>query len=497
MGLIKQAKGRALSWYGRTRAKLIGALRKQIEAHGISPAWTGSVWSGGAYVKAWDSSTAIEEGLESTIWVYACVTAISQAVSSLEWNAYRVAEDGTYGRLPDSDPLAALLARPNNHQDAKSFWEYTVLMLLLTGNSMTVELHAEGAPSGLPVAMQTVRSDKLSPVPGDWRKHEQWIKHYKWSSDVTGLPNVPTQDLIHCMFPDPASDYWGMSPMRAGAATIATDEAATDWNMYAMDNRVSPSGILSATGPNGEPLTDKQWNQFRQQVYDQHQQPQNAREPFVVGADVTWTSLGMTAEDMDFINGRRMTREEICALFRVPPPVVGIQDTATYNNVAQAWLRFYLDTVFPVADRLASAFTQFLARRFGADLAVGYERVGVQALSAQLVEYADTYVKLWGTGVPPVIIAQVLGLDLPRFAGDTIGWIAGGLVPVSTLLEQSGAADEAEEQPADEAVQVDEAASALDDMPSRMHKRLEAIFKPLNTGKPRKPLPGGNGRVVL
>jgi len=487
---------RARAYFRRLAERGLRAVVKQIEGTYLAPSLRSSgVYYGGGYVKQWSSTEAVEEGMTSTVWVYVCATAIAQALAKLDWNAYQVGGDGAQQRLDDAHPLSVLMDQPNSYQGELAFWEQTALMLLMSGNVMTIKLY-DAVDTSRVAALQTVRSDYLTPVPGDPRKGQPFLLGYDWSGAAygCGLPRMRPQDVIHVKLPDPSTPYWGMSPMRAGAAVVATDKAASEWNMSAMDNRVAPSGILSVVGPGKEPLTDAQWNQVRQQLWDQHQRAAHAREPFVVGADMNWTSLGMSAEDLDFINGRRMSREEICALFHVPPPVVGIQDSATYNNVSEAWLRFYLDTIFPAADRFADAFTVSLARTFGADLAIGYERVGVQALSKILIDYADTFVKLFNCGLPPTVISGALGIDLPRYAGDAIGWLPGGLLPVATLAGAEGQDAAVEEAaPAEEPVDEEAARTALT---GRSKARLAEVYAKRMGARPapKSVPPRGNGR---
>jgi phage portal protein BeeE len=43
----------------------------------------------------------------------------------------------------------------------------------------------------------------------------------------------------------------------------------------------------------------------------------------------------LSAEEMQYIESRKLNREEVCAAFDVPPPVVHILDHATFSNITE------------------------------------------------------------------------------------------------------------------------------------------------------------------
>jgi phage portal protein BeeE len=44
---------------------------------------------------------------------------------------------------------------------------------------------------------------------------------------------------------------------------------------------------------------------------------------------------------------RKLTREEVAAVFDIPPVLLGILDRATFSNVEELHLAFYQDTLGP------------------------------------------------------------------------------------------------------------------------------------------------------
>ena len=75
---------------------------------------------------------------------------------------------------------------------------------------------------------------------------------------------------------------------------------------------------------------------------------------------------------MDFLNSSKMTRDEILAVFRVPPPITGIVENAGLgSNIWDgARVMFCEGTVQPKLELLGQSLTRDLARRYGPDVVV-------------------------------------------------------------------------------------------------------------------------------
>jgi hypothetical protein len=84
-----------------------------------------------------------------------------------------------------------------------------------------------------------------------------------------------------------------------------------------------------------------------------------------------WT---LTPAEMDFLNSSKMTRDEILAVFRVPPPITGIVENMGLG--ADIWfgarVMFCEGTLQPKLDLIGQALTRDLGRRYGPDVVVGF-----------------------------------------------------------------------------------------------------------------------------
>jgi len=61
-----------------------------------------------------------------------------------------------------------------------------------------------------------------------------------------------------------------------------------------------------------------------------------------------FTAVSQTAKDLQYIEGRKLTREEVAAAYFVPPPMVGILENATFSNITEQHKMLYTDTLGPI-----------------------------------------------------------------------------------------------------------------------------------------------------
>jgi hypothetical protein len=143
-----------------------------------------------------------------------------------------------------------------------------------------------------------------------------------------------------------------------------------------------------------------------------------------MGNEARWVKMSETAVEMDFINSRRMTREEICAVFGVPPVLVGILDKATYSNYETAREVFYQDTIIPFLSNVQDGLTLGL---LGPDstIAVAFDTAAIELLNTITKEVADTASVFWQMGVPFNVLNKRMRLKFPEFAGDDVSYVNG------------------------------------------------------------------------
>lgn len=416
---------------GLKTAALSWAVKQQLRADKTffevlldrKPKWTN-----------WTTENAVREGYKASVWVYASINKKAKAIASVPWYVYKQDRNGDWIKQ-ENHPLQLLIDRPNPFTTRANMIEKMVIQLDLAGNTLMQKIIA----GGIPVELWSIGPDFITPVPDQ----QEFIKSYEIKMKNSRKINIPAADMIHVMYMDPANPFWGIAPLQVAARTVDTDIEATNWNKIALQNRAVTDGVFTVNNN----LTTPQFNDLRAQIREQHQGAANARTPWILGGGAQWQQMSLSPADMDFIEGRKLTREEIAAIFQVPPPIIGILDKANYSNMQEARRVFWLDTNIPILNDLRDTFNRTLTPHFGADLFLDYDLTNVEALQENVNEKIEAAVKLWGMGVPFNEVNRRLDLGIEEVPGGDMGYLPASLLPanMAASIAAAGAGDQQQE----------------------------------------------------
>ena len=378
---------------------------------------------------------AIKFGFKASTYVYACVQRLMKAVASVQWHASVKDSNGDW--VADFDhPLTQILQRPNPHMSRQDLFERMTAHLYLGGNFTVTKVRSERRPTGttghrgIVVELWPLDPSGVEPIPD----RVDFIDRYEYEKGdirLLGADAIAPEDMIHGMFTDPSTPYWGMSPLQAGAMVVDTETEATKWQRISMVNRAVPDGAWSLDGF----LTQDQFDTATEQVRQQHQGANNARVPWVMGSNAKWNQFSLTPVEMDFIESRKLTRQEICALYGVPTPLVQIFDDAPLANVQIARRIFWSDTVVPVLEDLDDTLNRSLTPEFGdpASLRIDYDVSHIDVFMDDFAGLVETAERLWGMGVPFNEVNQRLSLGFDPIAGGDTGLVPANVVPLALI----------------------------------------------------------------
>ncbi|MFC5587564.1 phage portal protein [Sporosarcina soli] len=311
----------------------------------------------------------VKESYNKNVWVYACVRAIARAAASIPLEVYEKGKDGELIKV-ENHPLQLLLDKPNEEHPRDDFMEAWVSFLMLSGNGY-VEMNGP-SDNGPPIELWLWRPERVEIVPG-----EESIKEIRLNVNGEAIA-LPYERALHTKLFHPTNDYFGLTPLQIAMRTVDMDNSTTDWNTTLVQNYAAPGGILRA--PKDVKISDPERRRITRTIRRLWGGKHNAGKTHLVEGGLEYQAMGLSPKDMDFIDSRRMTREEICAVFGVPPQLVGIQDKSTYNNYKEARQAFHQDTVLPTLDKIVSSINHKLAPLYGARVVVGYDESKIEAL---------------------------------------------------------------------------------------------------------------------
>lgn len=351
------------------------------------------------------------EAYGQNVIAYQAINRIADAVASVRLMVYQGDTE-----LPDH-PLVALLNRPNPFQSRAEYMRAKVGYLVIAGNGYEERTLIRGDVRELhllrPDRMKIIPSAKGAPAAYEYTVNQ---RKTRWEVD----PITLDCDVRHLRLFNPVNDWYGLSPIEAGAYAIDQHNEAMSWMQALLQNSARPSGAL--TVKDGGTLSDDNFARLKAQIEEQYSGSANAGRPMLLEGGLGWEQMGLSPADMGIIEAKNSAARDVALAFGVPPMLLGIPGDNTYSNYKEARLAFWEDTALPLLETIVTDWNAWLASRWGVQL-----RADIDAIPA----IAEKRLMLWDMAdkSPDLTINErraMKGYD-PIPGGDTL------LVPASDL----------------------------------------------------------------
>ncbi len=282
--------------------------------------------------------------------VATCVRVLSESLAYLPAFVFKRLPDG--GReVVRGHRLAPIVSnRPNVWQTGFEFREQMMGWLNYRGNSFS--LIKPGAAGSV---------DQLIPLHPQYMKDVEQLPsgmlRYTWDNPQDKVNSgVYSQDQILHVRNSTDDGIVGISPIKNGANTIGVAIAAETHAANVLRNGVrSPYGIKlphtfdDEAARNFAKAWSKDFGGFRNAdkapIFEQGSEPVN---------------LGMTLEDAQLLETRKLQRSEIAGLFRVPAHMINDLGDATFSNVTELGIQFTTYSLGPWLVRIRQAIENSL-----------------------------------------------------------------------------------------------------------------------------------------
>jgi HK97 family phage portal protein len=347
--------------------------------------------------------------------IYRAITFISQTVAILPWGVYHD------NKLLDSDRVYKLLRRrPNPEMSAFDFTRLMVAQALIWGNAYA---EIERNHYNEPIAIWPLRSSSVNVE----RDAESETKELVYRvSDSAGQVLLPAEDVFHIK--NIGSDgIVGLSVIGLAARTIGMGIAAEEFGANLYQNQAIPSGILQ----HPQKLSAEAQMRLRDQFAERYSGHLNAGKPLVLEEDMKFTPLTFKPEDLQFLESRRFTVEDVARWFGLPPHKLADMERSTFNNIEHLSIEVVNDAIVPWCRSLEQEADYKLLGNRRADI---YTKLDIRGLlRGDNASRADYYTKMLQNGVYSVNDVRALEDMPPIEHGDK------HLVPLNqTPIENAG-----------------------------------------------------------
>lgn len=316
------------------------------------------VWSDRSY-KAFS-----EEAYRRNVIAFRSIQAVSDAVASVPWTAWRGKQE------LEAHPILDLIGNPNPRDSRTQYLHQKVGFLLLSGNSYEEQVEQGGQVREL----YQLRPDRMKIIPGNHgfaQGYEYSVGQRKVRFEVD--PITLRGPIRHLKLFHPTDDWYGLSPIEAGAYAVDTHNAAGAWMQSLLQNSARPSGALVVK--DDKTLGDEEFNRLKAQLDEQYSGSANAGRPMLLEGGLDWKEMGLSPSDMALIETKLSSARDVALALGVPPQLLGIPGDNTYSNYQEARLAFWEDTVMPLVGLIADDWNSSLGERFGVMLKPDFDQV--------------------------------------------------------------------------------------------------------------------------
>jgi len=259
----------------------------------------------------------------------------------------RIEENGNIRWEAVDHPFEGVLAKPHPWLTRYEIMYALAASLKLTGNHYWYLW-----PNALdePGWLIPLRSDRMKIIP----HATKYISHYEY--DVNGeIIKLRPDQVVHFRNYHPFSDYEGLSDIEAAAYAAASDVGAQKYNKAFFDNYARPDVALEM--PEGTPKGVK--DEIETKFMAKYKGPEKAHGviPLLTGG-LKLHELTMSHRDAEFIEGRKMNKDDIFGVFGIP--LGKVERDTTRANAEMADYTFKNETIMPLLVAIQEVFTVHL-----------------------------------------------------------------------------------------------------------------------------------------
>ncbi|MEU2889404.1 phage portal protein [Streptomyces albidoflavus] len=265
---------------------------------------------------------------------------LGRNIAQLGLHVYRRVSDTDRERLTDH-PLARLLARPNPM--TTRYRMVNALVQDIATYDMAVWARIRPQDAGNDVGgLVRLPPSKVRPVDGTWLEPGGFEV-----SGSSGKFVIPRDRAVYFRGYNPDSDREGVSPMETLRGILAEGYQSERYREQLWRNGARISGWISRP-PDARDWSDKARERFRTDWRGLYTGEGGAAGGTPILEDgMEWHQGGMTPEQAQYLETRKLTREEVASAYHIPLPMVGILDHATYSNIREQHRQLYQDTLGP------------------------------------------------------------------------------------------------------------------------------------------------------
>lgn len=264
----------------------------------------------------------------------------------------------------DSNSLAKLIDRPNDHQSWAELMEMFRIFYFTQGEAF---LYRETPieETDCAVSLHACPANLMEPIFGG--DYNDVITHWTLRNFYGTENTIEAKDVFHLKMANPNFDQFGsqlrgQSPLMAGLKYfVQSEEGIKSWA-----NSIANEGVKGIVSPNhADPklwLTKEQAEVARESMDKTVNGNINNGKVTISAMPLQYSAIGLSPAALNIIEGLKYAGVKLCSLWGVPP-VLFIEDP-TYANKREALKEFVTNVILPYLNKEESALNRWLVEPF-------------------------------------------------------------------------------------------------------------------------------------
>lgn len=334
----------------RMRAGIASMFKAQPVLSGVdsSRGWlTLGDWQTGA----WQRDDEICQSKVLANWaLFSCMTLIASDISKITICLRQ--KKGQIWEDADSPSFSPVLQKPNRYQTRQQFIECWALSKLSRGNTYVLK---ERDQRGVVVALHVLYPDRVQTlIAENGEVFYQLIR-----DDLANLrgdyPAVPASEIIHDRFNCLFHPLVGLSSIYANGLAAIQGLKIQENSSKFFGNMSRPSGILSAPG-----AISNETAQRLKSSWEDNYTGDKVGKVAVLGDDLKYQALGITAVDSQMVEQLKFSGEMICSTMHVPPFKIGLGTIPGGAKIDDLNQIYFTDCLHTLTDAIKTLLTEGL-----------------------------------------------------------------------------------------------------------------------------------------
>ncbi len=378
-------------------------------------------------------TTAIEMPYAQHPSVCIAVRTIAEDAASVCWELYPDGADPDADKI-EEHPLLDLWNKPNSTMTGSDLWVASYTYFKLTGEcfwyypGLTV-----GTSNGLRANRRSTGEIALLDPYCVSVERKDGVVAYKYRVNGVDQP-LESDYLTHFRRFNPYSPLRGLSELASLLLELDVDWNAATWNKrFFGDQNGIPTGLLKP--PIGAILPSEDREGYLKQFNSRHSRKRGVG---IIPGGWEWQDVGGSPRDMEFKDMREFSREQILAVYGVPPFMAGVLDKANYANAREQRATYWNGTITRMLSYFQGVLNYDFMPKVGLDsLEVWPDLESVKALTEDLVSKSAIAQTLFNMGFPKSVINERLdlGMMVDDLVDADIGYLPISMIPVDMVEE--------------------------------------------------------------